>query len=331
MQWKSSLRSLFKPGNSVLVAPRTSGQPNYQHTPYASSTHLGPVHDSGLTEKSPRTNLPYIQAYFEKFHPNWPFLHRATFDPDHEPAFLLQSVIMMGFWVIGDENSQRAAMSLHENLTLSIYQQKDKWDISTQHSQQQQYQDGTSGSFSSWLIATYQGILLHIIFALLTSSKDQLDFQLTRPLPEIPTQLLVALVHNCLKRNMFFYPSMLAQFNSTSVPEVFTWLGIEEVKRFALALYKVCRQCRVDDTRLLDSDMFSNSRREPHWQGGCLLSLFDLQFALPDSDELWHASSDLAARVAENPGVYSNKNIEENWISQTSRLLQPNEGEFQWI
>ncbi|KAL2827998.1 hypothetical protein BDW59DRAFT_143631 [Aspergillus cavernicola] len=316
---------------TVNTATRTSGQPNYQHTPYASSTRLGPVHDSDLTEKSPARNLPYIQAYFEKFHPHWPFLHRATFDPDHEPAFLLQSVIMMGLWVIGDENSQRAAMSLHGNLTLSIYQQRDKWVSSTQHARQQQYQDDAFESFSSWPMALYQGILLQIIFALLTSSKDQLDLQLTRTLPETPTQLLIALVHSCLKRNMFFYPSMLAQFNSTSVPEVYIWLGIEEVKRFTLALYKVCRQCRVDDTRLLDSGMSSNPRREPHSQGGCLLSLVDLQFALPDSDELWHASSDLAARVAENLSAFSNKNIEVNWISQTSRLLQPNDGGFHWI
>ncbi|KAL4921168.1 hypothetical protein BDW62DRAFT_208536 [Aspergillus aurantiobrunneus] len=270
--------------------------------PPVSSTQLIPVPDSDLTCR----NLPYIHAYFEKFHPSWPFLHQATFDPDHEPVFLLRSVVMMGLWVIGDENSQRAAMTLHDKLTLSIYQQRVSPNPHLALVPQRQYQDDTFESVS-WPMASYQGILLHIIFALLTS-KDQVDLQLTHALPSTPTQLLVALVHSCLKQHMFFYPSMLAQFTSTSVPEVYIWLGIEEVKRFTLTLYKVCRRCR----------------------GGCLLSLADLQFALPNSDELWHAGSDLAAQVAENRSAYRNKNIEANWISQTSRLLQPNEG-FHWI
>ncbi|PIG83108.1 hypothetical protein AARAC_001164 [Aspergillus arachidicola] len=107
---------------------------------------------------------------------------------------------------------------------------------------------------------------------------------------------------------MFHYPSMFAQFHSTSVPDVFIWVGIEEVKRFALALYKVYRRCRIDGARRL--------------------SLADLQFAEPDSDELWHASSDLASRI---PASYADKNKEENWISQTARLLQPGDVEFDWI
>lgn len=123
---------------------------------------------------------------------------------------------------------------------------------------------------------------------------------------------------------MFFYPSILTQFKPGVDPDVFIWLGIEEVKRFCLSLYRVCRQSRVHDPKLLeDAPSFS--------PGKSLLSLADLQFALPDKGELWHTTSDLAARLAENPAAYSNENIEENWISQTALLLQPCDAKFHWI
>ncbi|KAE8313490.1 hypothetical protein BDV41DRAFT_564349 [Aspergillus transmontanensis] len=248
------------------------------HPPLSSIPHVESI------VKSPCRMLPYIQAYFEEFHPCWPFLHRATFDPDHEPAFLLHSVTMIGLWV--SDGGQHSAMDLHAHLTKSIYQQR----------------------VNPWPIATYQGILLHLIFALLQGDQNRLDLRLTHTLPEISSQLLVALICSCLQRNMFHYPSMFAQFHSTSVPDVFIWVGIEEVKRFALALYKVYRRCRIDGARRL--------------------SLANLQFAKPDSDELWHASSDLASRI---PASYGDKNKEENWISQTARLLQPGDVEFDWI
>ncbi|KAE8327298.1 hypothetical protein BDV39DRAFT_192963 [Aspergillus sergii] len=271
------------------------------HTPLSSIPHVESI------VRSPCRMLPYIQAYFEEFHPCWPFLHRATFDPDHEPAFLLHSVTMIGLWV--SDGGQRSAMDLHAHLTRSIYQQRDQWDVSSQRSDHQQHLHANhSASPDPWPIATYQGILLHLIFALLQGDQNRLDLRLTHTLPETSSQLLVALICSCLQRNMFHYPSMFAQFNSTSVPDVFIWVGIEEVKRFALALYKVYRRCRIDGARRL--------------------SLANLQFAKPDSDELWHASSDLASRI---PASYGDKNKEENWISQTARLLQPGDVEFDWI
>ncbi|KAL4977125.1 hypothetical protein BDW66DRAFT_159161 [Aspergillus desertorum] len=358
------VRSLASSSPPHRYADRIESNRSYQHTAeehcalptrlnLGSSPGLGLSSD--LAEKSlRRRNQTYIQVYFDKFHPHWPFLHQATFDLDHEPAFLLQSVVMMGLWVVGDEDSQGAARKLHESLSMSIWQQRDKWSSTTQPSQQQEYPE----DISHWPMATYQGILLHIIFALLASSKDTVNVQLTRTLPALTTRLLVALVHTCLYRKMFSYPSMLAQFTSSDsahLPEVYVWLGIEEVKRFSLALYKVCRFCRVQvdettsTTPLLDRGMdmartsstsTPRSSREAHStssksqsQGAdrCLLSLSDLQFAQPDSDGLWHALSDLAARVAESRSAYSEKNAPANWISQSAHLLQPSQGGFQWI
>ncbi|EPS31249.1 hypothetical protein PDE_06204 [Penicillium oxalicum 114-2] len=284
-----------------------------------------------LTESNPRRIARYVEAYFDIFHPKWPFLHPATFDPDREPAFLLQSVIMIGLWVTGESTARQTAKDLHQKLTLSIYEQKEIWDLSIHQDESQvQPNDTPSSESTPWPMATYQGILLHLIFALLLSH-DHLDLQLTHALPEIPSRLLVALVRTCLKRNMFFYPSMLTQFKPGVDPDVFIWLGIEEVKRFCLSLYRVCRQSRVSEPNLLEDMSSFSPHRGPRPPGGRLLSLTDLQFALPDSDELWNTTSGLAARLAENPTAYQNGNVEENWISQTARLLQPRDAQFQWI
>ncbi|OGM42631.1 putative C6 and C2H2 transcription factor [Aspergillus bombycis] len=260
---------------------------------------------------------------------------------------------MMGLWLTGKEDARIAATDLHSKLLESIHQQRperssvqmldgvfkglgwgvgggecrgvkssyllpcfhiqpltncwqDKWEAPSQHN---------ADPPSPWPMATYQGILLQIIFALLKGNQG-LNLQLTHELPTLPLRLLKALVRTCLQRKMFFYPSMVAQFKNT-LPDVYIWVGVEEVKRFALSLYKVCRSCRVPDT-------------DASSQGRSLLSLANLQFALPDSDELWHASSDLASRLAEDRSAYCERNSDTRWISQTAKVLQP-DGGFCWF
>ena len=177
-------------------------------------------------------------------------------------------------------------------------------------------------------MATYQGILLHLIFSFLNN--NQANLQITRLLPEIPSRLIVALICTCLKRQMFFYPAIQSQFKPEIDPEVLIWLGIEEVKRFNLSLYRLYRQIRLDTKVLEDTPNF-DSMCGPRSSGGNLLSLADLLFAVPDSDELWHATSGLAAKIAERQAVYIDKNGEESWISQTARVLEPNQQEFRWV
>lgn len=153
-------------------------------------------------------------------------------------------------------------------------------------------------------MATYQGILLQIIFAFLNDTHSQVDIRLARTIPTSCSRLLTTLTGTCIRKNMFFYPEILAQVSRNSVPDVFIWIGIEEVKHFALALYKVCRSCHIQCK--------DGPRNGPHSaKRGDLLTLSDLQFALSDSDELWHASSDLAVRLAEDgPLYYDNNNAE---------------------
>ena len=68
--------------------------------------------------------LQYVEIYFEEFHPVWPFLHRATFEPSLEPPILLQSVVMMGLWMTGDEEMQCHAVKLHDKLSSLVYEQR---------------------------------------------------------------------------------------------------------------------------------------------------------------------------------------------------------------
>lgn len=178
-------------------------------------------------------------------------------------------------------------------------------------------------------MATYQGILLQLIFSFLLNN-DQSNLQLTRLLPEIPSRLIIALVRTCLKRGVFFHPAIQSQFKPEVDPEVLIWLGIEEVKRFNLSLYRLYRQTRLD-TKVLEDTANIDSSCGPRSSGRNLLSLADLQFALPDSDKLWHVTSDLAAKIAGSTAAYNDKNGEEHWISQTARVLEPTHQEFRWV
>lgn len=101
-----------------------SVEPGY---PYSPAAEPSSVQRAETIEKCPSRivpYVPYVEAYFKNFHPKWPFLHPATFDPDHEPAFLLQSVIMMGLWATGESNARQTAKDLHHKLTSSIYEQR---------------------------------------------------------------------------------------------------------------------------------------------------------------------------------------------------------------
>ncbi|EAW17513.1 C2H2 type zinc finger domain protein [Aspergillus fischeri NRRL 181] len=263
-----------------------------------------------------RVDCIYVEIYFKEFHPVWPFLHRATFEPSQEPPILLQSVVMMGLWTTGNVEMQCHAVKLHDKLSSLVYEQRDNWAATNSESEVQ----------SPWPMATYQAILLQIIFAFLKDTHSQVDIRLARTIPtSCCSRLLTTLTDTCVRKNMFFYPEILARFSRDSVPDVFIWVGIEEVKRFALALYKVCRSCHIQ---------CKNGPRNLHGnqRGRSLLTLADLRFSLPDSDELWNATSDLAARLAEDgPLYYDNINAETNWISQSVRLLQRPDMTFDWL
>jgi len=130
-------------------------------------------------------------------------------------------------------------------------------------------------------MATYQSILLYIIFATVGGSdlrdNDYRDEVLTRVRP-----ILTSLIETCRARGLFSYPAMLAQCRPDD-PIVYTWTRLEEAKRFALTLFKAS----VLFSSLVGDD--SNNQDSPECRGASRMSLSDLQFPLPDNGYLWGA------------------------------------------
>lgn len=66
----------------------------------------------------------FLDIYFHEFHPVWPFLHQGTLKMEEEPCVLVQSMVMMGLFIKGDQKSRDTAMAFHENLMTAIEDQK---------------------------------------------------------------------------------------------------------------------------------------------------------------------------------------------------------------
>lgn len=64
-----------------------------------------------------------IELYFEKFHPHWSFIHRASFYAPREVPLMVQSMVVIGLWASGEPASQSAAQDLHNNLDAAIREQ----------------------------------------------------------------------------------------------------------------------------------------------------------------------------------------------------------------
>lgn len=84
-------------------------------------------------------------------------------------------------------------------------------------------------------------------------------------------ELLKSLIGSCRRLGMLFYPNMLARYKEADLPS-FVWVGIEEAKRFSLALYKLCAKL---------------SSPSPYDRP--LLHASELQFPLPSNEPLWNS------------------------------------------
>lgn len=158
-----------------------------------------------------------------------------------------------------------------------------------------------------WPLVTYQTILLFTIFAITAhdpieafddgdeeddddvdaeNSKDDNDNDLDR----VHT-IFTHLVHTCRVQGVFHYPSMLAQTNPND-PIVFRFSSLEELKYFALVLFKVDHLF----SRLMDfplsppnPDNVNNNNNNNAQQRRLRIS--DLQFPLPDSGYMFETPS----------------------------------------
>lgn len=71
-----------------------------------------------------RRDEHFVDLYFQRFHPHWPFIHRGSFNLRHETPLLAQSMMAIGLWASGEQRSQRAALDLHRTLDSAIHQQR---------------------------------------------------------------------------------------------------------------------------------------------------------------------------------------------------------------
>ncbi|KAL4912496.1 hypothetical protein BDW62DRAFT_214983 [Aspergillus aurantiobrunneus] len=240
------------------------------------------------------STIQYTQRYFQNFHPRWPLLHPATFTVRDEPSLLVYSVVAIGLWTDETPSSRASALALHDLIGNSICQQKSQWDGTFIHSDQKNH------TASAWPIATYQGILLHLVLSLLMSRRTRQSRQCS--LSQSDYDVLVALVRTCRRHNLFFYPRMLGRYQGINSMACI-WVGVEEIKRLGIALYRVCELCSSS----------GGGRPNPEF-----LTLSDLQFPMLDSNDLWNAESNVALsrRLAEvEPSAVLDGRREENRIS----------------
>ncbi|KAJ5151305.1 uncharacterized protein N7482_010557 [Penicillium canariense] len=247
-----------------------------------------------------------ISLYFEVFHPYWSFIHKGTFNVQHEMPLLVQSIVVIGLWASGGESAQSAAVELHGKLDLAIRDQKEKWDVS-------EVDGACSPGF--WPIASYQAILLHIVFSLVISSPGAIEFDLKISLPPGDLGLLYALVGSCRKRGMFAYPNILAQYQEANLAS-FVWVSVEEIKRFNIALYKVCR--KASSSNVTDGNQRGTSAVRS------LLTASELQFPLPENCPLWNATSkdEWTALMKDEKFVSLYDDCQEKWISNFAQVLE---------
>lgn len=91
------------------------------------------------------------------------------------------------------------------------------------------------------------------------------------------------------------------------------WVGVEEVKRFALALFKISNLCQ---------------------DGAARLALSELQFPAPDNNDVWRATSRQERQVSVSKrgetGIPEEVN-EDKWISECGEILDRADPGFQWV
>lgn len=150
-----------------------------------------------------------------------------------------------------------------------------------------------------------------------------MDLTMRYRLPDDKYKLLTALVQTCRRWGMFYYPNMIIQHN-TYTPLALVYLNIEEIKRFGLALYKACRLSTSSDITEGNTNCDRND----------LLSLADLSYSMPDSDEIWNAplgtESEVLKKSASSAATRDNGDP-KNWISEASGLLHDVRVGFDWI
>ncbi|KIA75351.1 hypothetical protein HK57_00180 [Aspergillus ustus] len=236
-----------------------------------------------------------IAVYFTVFHPHWPFVHQASFQNYEEGPLLVKSIAAIGLWATGEESARAAALELHNVLGSAILEQREKWECP--------HPDRVSDA--AWPIPTFQAILLYILFSLISKNTVTIGFSLKPALPAAEIDLLASLIASCRHLGMFHYPTILQQYANDHV-KAYIWIGVEEIKRFNLALFKLCRSISSSGDR-------------------CRLAASELQFPLPTGERLWSAvtSADWHGEASkEGTNLDKTRGPNEPWISESAELVR---------
>lgn len=83
-------------------------------------------HDNPTQSKRSRSERErhFIDLYFKRFHPYWPFIHQGSFREYNEAPLLVQSIVVIGLWLSNEDNAQSRAIALHDLLSSAIHEQK---------------------------------------------------------------------------------------------------------------------------------------------------------------------------------------------------------------
>lgn len=168
----------------------------------------------------------------------------------------------------------------------------------------------------TWPIPMYQAILLHIIFAFISKKPISLGLDLKPSLQPADSDLLAALVLSCRRLGMLQYANILARYNPDDLAS-YVWVGVEEVKRFNLALFQLCRR--------LSSEK-QNTRVEgdaPPAPTSWLLTSHELEFPVPKNDALWNAKDRTEWMDATNnmQNIDLANFMESEWIAKSAEPL----------
>lgn len=145
----------------------------------------------------------------------------------------------------------------------------------------------------------------------MNAGAGNLGIDLKPSLSRTNTDLLNSLVGSCKRLDMLYYPSILARYSQRD-SRPYIWLGIEETKRFNLALYRVYRAASVVGKRADDADTHAR------------LTARDLRFPFPTHTRLWKTMSMAEWGSAAGRGVFDHlldDTMEELWISRAHEAL----------
>jgi hypothetical protein len=145
----------------------------------------------------------------------------------------------------GKSNSESIIQQPHTVSSANLTNQQGDWKS------QKEFKDKV------WPLATFQAILLNIIFAAIREATSNLQ--------ERCSSLLRALTTTCIAGGLFSHERMRAQIHPSD-SMLFAWTYIEETQRLALALFKVNTLFRTG-----------------------MLRVEDLEFPLPENGYLWDA------------------------------------------